>query len=80
MLYTAAKKGDVTAMLNILKYRRRDVYNIHPDEDKPTQPANYFLNVTLQDKIKRLERLGLPVPVIESDYEIVDASDDGNHS
>jgi hypothetical protein len=56
------------------------VYNIHEEDRAPTQQANYFLNVTLQDKIKRLERLGLPVPVIESDYEITNASDDANHS
>ena len=28
---------------------------------------NYFLNITLQEQRETLERLGLPVPVIESD-------------
>jgi hypothetical protein len=31
------------------------------------------LNITLQEHYKRLERLGLPVPVIESDLEDDDA-------
>jgi hypothetical protein len=38
-------------------------------------------NVTLQEQLERLERLGLPVPVIEPDYEVFDdAGDDTNHS
>jgi hypothetical protein len=50
----------------ILRHRRRDVFgNV---EEKP-QHTNYFLNVTLQDQIKRMQRLGLPLPVIESDRE-----------
>lgn len=32
---------------------------------------NYFLNVPMEEHIKRLERLGLPVPVIEADYETI---------
>ena len=30
---------------------------------------NYFLNITLQEQRETLERLGLPVPVIESTRE-----------
>jgi len=37
-------------------------------EDRP-QPSNFILNITLEEQLKRLERLGLPLPVIESDYE-----------
>ena len=35
-----------------------------------SQPkSNFILNITLQDHYKRLERLGLPIPQIEGDYE-----------
>ena len=30
---------------------------------------NYFLNITLQEQLETLERLGLPAPVVESDRE-----------
>jgi hypothetical protein len=37
---------------------------------------NYFLNVPMEEHIERLQRLGLPVPVIEADYEVIDAASD----
>jgi hypothetical protein len=46
----------------------------------PATLTNYFLNVTLQEQYERLERLGLPVPVIESDNEEDYASDDADDS
>jgi hypothetical protein len=49
----------------LLKSRRPEVYA--RGDRPPTQ--NVFLNMTLQEHNKRLERLGLPVPVIEGDYE-----------
>jgi hypothetical protein len=49
----------------LLKSRRPEVYA--RGDRAPTQ--NVFLNMTLQEHNKRLERLGLPVPVIEGDYE-----------
>ena len=32
--------------------------------------SNFILNITMQEHVERLERLGLPVPVIETDYEV----------
>ena len=54
----------------ILKHRRRDVYG---NADTPPQAkSNFILNITLQEHYKRLERLGLPIPMIEGDYETDD--------
>jgi hypothetical protein len=39
----------------------------------PHQQTNFILNVTMEEHFKRLERLGLPLPEIESDYEKLDA-------
>lgn len=51
---------------------RREVYgNV---DDRPQQPD--FRN--MEEHIERLKRLGLPVPVIESDYEENDAPDPTN--
>jgi hypothetical protein len=53
---------------------RREVYgNV---DDRPQQPD--FRNIPLEEHIERLKRLGLPVPVIESDYEEKDAPDPTN--
>jgi hypothetical protein len=77
VLYKNAMAGNSSDAWNILKYRRRDVYNIHPDDEKPAQQqTNYFLNLTLEEKFKRLDRLGIPRPVIESDFEVINAPDD----
>jgi hypothetical protein len=40
-----------------------------------SQNNNYYLNITLKEQLETLERLGLPVPVIESDREEDYASD-----
>ena len=49
----------------LLKSRRPEVYA--RGDRAPTQ--NVVLNMTLQEQYKRLERLGIPLAVIESDYE-----------
>ena len=82
VLYNAAKSGDINAIMNALKYRRKHVYsNNTSDADRLSGSQTNFLNVTLKEQFERLERLGLPVPVIESDREEDYASDDeANHS
>ncbi len=65
-VYNSGLAGNASNAQFILKHRRRDVFG-HV-EDWP-QPSNFLLNITLEEQLKRLERLGLPVPVIESDYE-----------
>jgi hypothetical protein len=39
----------------------------------PHQQTNFILNVTMEEHFKRLERLGVPLPEIECDYEETDA-------
>jgi hypothetical protein len=38
--------------------------------------SNVNLQITLQEHFKQLERLGLPVPQLEGDYEIEDDETD----
>lgn len=35
----------------------------------PAQQTNFIMNVTMEEHFKRCQRLGLPVPEIECDYE-----------
>jgi hypothetical protein len=60
--------NDMTAMFT-LKHRRYD-----KQKDNKV-PSNYILNITLAEHEKRLQRLGLPVPMIESDLEEDDVTD-----
>jgi hypothetical protein len=55
----------------LLKSRRPEVYA--RGDRAPTQ--NVLLNMTLEEHTRRLERLGLPVPQIEGDYEPEDFED-----
>ena len=71
-LYDSALVGNSSDLQFALRHRRRDVYG--NTDDKP-QHSSFILNLTLQEQFKRLERLGLPLPVIESDYEEEDAPD-----
>jgi hypothetical protein len=66
-LFDSAMNGNSQDAQFILRYRR---YN--NERDRPQQP-NICSNITLQEHIKRLKFLGLPVPVFETDYEIDDA-------
>jgi hypothetical protein len=45
---------------------RREVYGNVGDR---RQQSDSILNITLQEQFKQLERLGIPLPVIESDRE-----------
>jgi hypothetical protein len=76
--YDLAMEGDMRAIEWELKWRRKDIYQNTEDRTPATSLTNYFLNMTLQEQFERLERLGLPVPVIESDNEEDYASDDAD--
>jgi hypothetical protein len=69
-LYDSGMKGNSQDAQFILRYRR---YN--NDGGRPQQ-SNFSLNITLEEQYKRLERLGIPLPVIESDYEEEDDETD----
>jgi hypothetical protein len=75
VLYKAAKAGEAWAIEFILKWRRKNVYQNTNDNAERTiaSQTNYFLNAPLEEHYARLERLGLPAPVIEPDYEVIDA-------
>jgi hypothetical protein len=77
-LYDSGLAGNSSDAQFILKHRRREVFgNV---KERPQQ-SNFFSNITLQERLKRLERLGLPIPQIESDYEELDApARDTDHS
>lgn len=62
-VYDLALEGDMRAIEWELKWRRKDIYQ-NTEDRTPTSMTNYFLNVTQQEHFERLERLGLPVPVI----------------
>ncbi len=64
-LFDRAKKGNSADAQFIMKHRRRETYG---NTDGPNK-QNFILNITLQDHYKRLEQLGLPIPVREGDYE-----------
>jgi hypothetical protein len=73
-LYSIAMRGEDSvaraACMDILKHRRSDQWHISNNGDRVSgSQTNYFLNMPMQEHIERLERLGLPVPVIESDRE-----------
>jgi hypothetical protein len=70
-LVQRAIEKDTPAALAYLKAYRPELYA--RGEGQPRQQSNFILNITLQEHYKRLERLGLPVPVIESDLEDDDA-------
>ena len=78
-VYDLALEGDMRAIEWELKWRRKDIYQ-NTEDRTPTSMTNYFLNVTQQEHFERLERLGLPVPVIESDNEEDYASNDADNS
>jgi hypothetical protein len=61
-LQRSAMAGNSQNAYFILRYRR---YN-RPEHK---QRSNFIMNVTLEEHTERLERLGLPVPVIKSDLE-----------
>jgi hypothetical protein len=68
-LYDSAMKGNFKNARFILQNRR---YN--KPRGRPQQ-SNFCSSITLEEQLKRIERLGLPVPVIETDYDIDDCDD-----
>jgi hypothetical protein len=74
VVYNAALKGNLQAAEFTLKWRRRDVYNNTEESRLAGVQNNYLLNITLQEQLERLDRLGLPRPVTETDYEEDDAT------
>jgi hypothetical protein len=65
--YQRAMKNSDQLLMFQLRARRPEVYG--RSGDSRPQPSSFILNVTLEEQLARLERLGLPVPVIEGDYE-----------
>jgi hypothetical protein len=74
-LYNLGNDGDRQSILDVLKAKRPSEWRNNDNVEKPQ--TDFFLNITLEEQFKRLERLGLPIPVIESDYEEVPADDVG---
>jgi hypothetical protein len=70
-----ALAGNLQACEFTLKWRRRNVYN-NTEENRLASVQNYFLDITMQEQLERLDRLGLPRPVIETDYEEDDIAKD----
>jgi hypothetical protein len=75
--YNLGMGGDMRAIEWNLKWRRREMYNDSEESRRAisNQTTNYFLNVPPQEHYETLERLGLPAPVIEPDYEVLDVAD-----
>ena len=74
--YNLALGGDFRAIEWNLKWRRKDVYqSTNEDRAAISNQTNYFLNADLQEHYDRLARLGLPAPVIEPDYEVIDVAE-----
>ena len=63
--YQRAMKNSDQLLMFQLRARRPEVYGRSGDS-RPDH-SNFILNVTLQEQLARLERLGLPVPVIETE-------------
>jgi hypothetical protein len=73
-LYRIAMNADDAvarlAIMDILKNRKGADWNNSGQGDRVSgSQTNYYLHMPIQEHIQRLERLGLPVPVIESDSE-----------
>ena len=74
--YNLALGGDFRAIEWNLKWRRKDRYqSTNEDRAAISNQTNYFLNADLQEHYDRLARLGLPAPVIEPDYEVIDVAE-----
>ena len=64
-VFARGMKDSVSDAQFALKYRRYE-------RRGSRHPSDFILNITLQEQIKRLERLGLPVPILEGDYEVIE--------
>ncbi len=57
-----------------LRHRRPEVYhNMQENILNANTQTNYYLNITIEEQLETLHRLGLPAPIIESDAEEDDA-------
>jgi hypothetical protein len=65
------RKYSDSLLTPLLKCRRPEVYNRPPE----LAPARESKRMTLNEALERMERLGLPAPVIEGDYEEDDETD-----
>ena len=70
---------DDELLLATLRARRPGVWGRSDGNERTNEDLNKFLQSTLQEKLQRLERLGLPPPIIESDFEVVDVADNENN-
>ena len=68
-LYDNALAGNSSDLQFALKHRRKAVYGNITEDRSPASQTNFIANVTLQEHLERLDRLGLPRPVIETDEE-----------
>jgi hypothetical protein len=64
-VYKNALDGNSLDAHFILKHRRREIYG---NQDIIPAP-NFILNINLAEQAKKLETMGLPVPLIDTDYE-----------
>jgi hypothetical protein len=69
-VYDSALAGNSSNAQFMLKHRRREVYG---NFDNASNKSNLVLNISLQEHLKQLERLGLPVPQLEGDYDDVES-------
>jgi hypothetical protein len=67
--YQRAMKNSDQLLMFQLRARRPEVYGRSDSAPK----SNVHLQISLEEHFKRLERLGVPLPVIEGDYEEDDA-------
>ena len=67
--YDLAMDGNMERDRMAAEVAAQKQYQNTKDHTPATSMTNYFLNMTVQEQFERLERLGLPVPVIESDEE-----------
>ena len=67
-VYNSGMRGNASNAQFTLKHRRKGVYGNDGDR-APNMQTNILANITLQEHLERLDRLGLPRPVIESDHE-----------
>ena len=68
-VYNSGMRGNASNAQFTLKHRRSRVYGGNKEDRSPASQTDFFANITLQEHLERLDRLGLPRPVIESDYE-----------
>jgi hypothetical protein len=69
--YRRAMAGSDMLLTFMLRGRRPEVYARR--DEPPAPPVNVANVLTLEEAMKRIEDLGLPPLIVESDYEEADA-------